>query len=160
MTLSEAIDKLADAVPNGHPLVSTRDGGVALLTAAAAELRTLRAEIKDAWDTLGGEWKECDATLGEAIAAELGEYDEANPEALSATVRENQRLRARVAEMERDARLGAVVRDAVGDDDVLLFEYAETIRREYHDCGVAREPAITRVAVVVADALRAEEGGE
>lgn len=56
-------------------------------------------------------------------------------------------LRARVAELERDARIGSVVRAAVGDDVGLMHSMSLW----------QREPVRDRVADAIADALRAEE---
>ena len=68
-------------------------------------------------------------------------------------------LRARVAEMERDAAAWAKVREAIGDDAHLFEAFAEPVRREHADTGIERAPVYDRVPVAIADVLRAEEGG-
>lgn len=78
--------------------------------------------------------------------------------AAPAMIAELRALRARVAELERDARLGAVVREVVAtggvgsDEPDQLDWYAQSLADDHSMFGAA-------VIRAIADALRAEEEG-
>lgn len=82
------------------------------------------------------------------------------PKHHACAVREIEQLRARVAEMERDARLGAVVRKAVGCMNAHMIEGHTTSPGFTHRQERIISVHQLNVLRAIADALRAEEGGE
>lgn len=99
----------------------------------------------------------CELAWAAAQAAEEIETQKGAGDDFDAMVRELRTLRARVTELERDARLGAVVREAVGCMNAYMVEGHTTapgftLRQEriisVHQLNVLR---------AIADALRAEE---
>lgn len=69
-------------------------------------------------------------------------------------------LRARVAELERDARIGAVVRAEVADTNTYGHAPALVLAARAAGAGARGDYAIGYLLRAIADALRAEEGGE